>query len=94
MGFWVDGKGVPSRFIEVGNGMFVEIVDKLGVGVENLAWLLKKGRLVLGKSMQGSRKNLAWFGNDGNCARSVAKSGTLGDLIYARMVRKLGSERE
>ena len=61
MGFWVDGKGVPSRFIEVGNGMFVETVDKLGVGVENLAWLLKKGRLVLGKSMQGSRKNLVWF---------------------------------
>lgn len=36
-----------------------------GVGVENLAWLLKKGRLVLGKSMQGSRKNLVWFLEEG-----------------------------
>ena len=61
MGLWEDEKGVPLRLIEVGNVMFVETVDKLGVGVENLAWLLKKGHLVLGKSMQGSRKNLVWF---------------------------------
>lgn len=94
MGYEVDGKSVLLGRIVVGNVMFVEIVDKLGVGVENLAWLLKKGRLVFGKSMQGSRKNLACFGNDGNCGRSVAKSGTLGDLIYARLVRKLGTERE
>lgn len=46
-------------------GMGGEFVDKLGVGVENLAWLLKKGRLVLGKSMQGSRKNLVWFLEEG-----------------------------
>lgn len=61
MGVWIDRKGVPLRLIEVGNVMLVEIVDKFGVGVENLAWLLKKGRLVLGKSMQGLRKNLVWF---------------------------------
>lgn len=78
MGFVDCENGVPLGRLVVGKAMFVETVDKLGVGVENLAWLLKKGRLVLGKSMQGSRKNLAWFGNDGNCARSVAKSRTRG----------------
>lgn len=65
MGFWVDGNRVPLWRIVVGKGMGVEFVDKLGVGVENLAWLLKKGRLVLGKSMQGSRKNLVWFLEEG-----------------------------
>lgn len=61
MGVSEDGKGVPLWLIVVGKTILVETVDKLGVGVENLAWLLKKGRLVLGKSMQGSRKNLVWF---------------------------------
>lgn len=40
MGFWVDGKGVPLWRCGVGKGLGVETVDKLGVGVENLAWLL------------------------------------------------------
>lgn len=61
MGFGEDRKGVPLGRLVVGKAMGVETVDKLGVGVENLAWLLKKGRLVLGKSMQGLRKNLVWF---------------------------------
>lgn len=65
MGFWVVGNGVPLWRCVVGKGMGVEIVDKLGVGVENLAWLLKKGRLVLGKSMQGLQKNLVWFLEEG-----------------------------
>lgn len=65
MGVWVDGNGVPLWRIGGGKGVGVEFVDKFGVGVENLAWLLKKGRLVLGKSMQGSRKNVVWFLEEG-----------------------------
>lgn len=64
-------------------------------------WVLKtllgfweKACKVHEKTLFGSWKNLAWFGSDGNYARSVAKSGTLGDLIYSRLVRKLGTERE
>ncbi|HAC23018.1 MAG TPA: hypothetical protein DCF91_13170 [Porphyromonadaceae bacterium] len=65
MVFGVDGIGVPLWRMGVGKRLGVEIVDKLGVDVENLAWLLKKGRLVLGKSMQGLRKNLVWFLDEG-----------------------------